>query len=132
MALENSFFRQVMRRFATGVAVVTTCSHSGLIGLIVNSFSSVSLDPPLLLVGIDLNSNTLPHFRQSGSFVVNIPSDQQEQLSRCFATSSKEERYEHFCYASYRHAAAGSPSLTVYLPYRQACPTDGVLCASFS
>jgi flavin reductase (DIM6/NTAB) family NADH-FMN oxidoreductase RutF len=35
-------------------------------------------------------------------------SDQQEQLARCFATSS-EERYEHFCYASYRHAATGSP-----------------------
>lgn len=116
MALENSFFRQVMGRFATGVTIVTTCSHGSLIGLTVNSFCSVSLDPPLVLVCIDLNSSTLPHFRQSGSFVVNILSDQQEQLSRCFATSSRE-RYEHFCYASYRHAATGSPVIDGVLAF---------------
>jgi flavin reductase (DIM6/NTAB) family NADH-FMN oxidoreductase RutF len=73
MALDCSFFRQVMGRFATGVTIVTTCSHGGLVGLTVNSLCSVLLDPLLVLVGIDLNSNTLPHFRQSGSFVVNIP-----------------------------------------------------------
>jgi len=84
MAIEKNFFRQVMGRFATGVTVVTTCVRENLVGLTVNSFCSVSLDPPLVLVCIDLNSSTLPYFRESGSFVVNILSDQQEHLSRCF------------------------------------------------
>jgi len=116
MALESSFFRQVMGRFATGVTIVTTYSHGSLVGLTVNSFCSVSLEPPLVLVCIDLNSSALPHFRQSGSFAVNILSAQQEQLSRCFATSSKE-RYEHFCYASYYLTATGSPVIDGVLAF---------------
>lgn len=108
MAIEKAFFLQVMGRFATGVTVVTTRSHEGLAGLTVNSFCSVSLDPPLVLICIDLNSHTLVYFRKSGSFVVNILTDQQEDLSRCFATPS-QERYEHFCCVSYHFAATGSP-----------------------
>ena len=108
MAIATLFFRQVLSRFATGVTVVTTGSHEGLAGLTVNSFCSVSLDPPLVLVCVDLNSHTLVYFRKSGSFVVNILTDQQEYLSRCFATSS-QERYEHFCHAAYHLAVTGSP-----------------------
>jgi flavin reductase (DIM6/NTAB) family NADH-FMN oxidoreductase RutF len=108
MAIDPLFFRQVMSRFATGITVVTTRSHEGLAGVTVNSFCSVSLDPPLVLVCLDLTSHTLVYFRTSGSFVVNILTDQQEFLSRCFATSS-HERYEHFCHAVYHLAATGSP-----------------------
>ena len=108
MAIEENFFRQVMGRFATGVTVVTTRIRENLVGLTVNSFCSASLDPPLVLVCIDLNSSTLPYFRESGSFVVNILSDQQEHLSRCFATPSRD-RYEHFCHTGYHLAATGAP-----------------------
>ena len=108
MAIENDFFRQVMGHFATGVTVVTTRSERGLSGLTVNSFCSVSLDPPLVLICVALNSQTLPYIRESGTFVVNILTDQQENLSRCFAATS-QERYEHFCHASYNVAATGSP-----------------------
>jgi len=108
MAIEPLFFRQVMSRFTTGITVVTTRSHEGLAGVTVNSFCSVSLDPPLVLVCLDLKSHTLVYFRKSGSFVVNILTDQQEYLSRCFATSS-QERYEHFCHAAYHPAVTGSP-----------------------
>ena len=108
MAIEKDFFRQVMGRFATGVTVVTTRSNKGLSGLTVSSFCSVSLDPPLVLICVDLNSNTLPYIRESGTFAVNILTDRQEHLSRCFATSS-DERYQHFCYASFHVAATGSP-----------------------
>src|SRR6266478_373146 len=107
MAIETNFFRQVMGRFATGVTVVTTRSDKGLSGLTVNSFCSVSLDPPLVLICIDLTSNTLPYIRESGSFAVNILTDRQEHLSRCFATPS-QERHEHFCHASYHVVATGS------------------------
>ncbi len=110
MTIETDFFRQVMGQFATGVTVVTTRSHEGLAGLTVNSFTSVSLDPPLVLICIDLNSMVLPFIRESGIFAVNILTNEQEALSRCFAATS-EERYEHFCHASYHLAATGSPIL---------------------
>ena len=110
MAIEKDFFRQVMSHFATGVTVVTTRSEKGLSGLTVSSFCSVSLDPPLVLICVALNSQTLPYIRESGTFAVNILTDRQEHLSRCFATTS-QERYGHFCHASYHVAATGSPVL---------------------
>ena len=110
MAIEKDFFRQVMGRFATGVTVVTTRSDKGLSGLTVNSFCSVSLEPPLVLICVDLTSNTLSYIRESGVFAVNILTDRQEDFSRCFATSS-EERYAYFCHASFHEAATGSPIL---------------------
>ena len=108
MTIEKDFFRQVMGEFTTGVTVVTTRSHEGLAGLTVNSFTSVSLDPPLVLICIDLYSTALPFIRASGNFAVNVLTSEQEALSRCFATISAE-RYEHFCHASYHTATSGSP-----------------------
>lgn len=108
MTIEKDFFRQVMGQFATGVTVVTACSQGKPAGITVNAFCSVSLDPPLVLVCIDLISHTLPFIRESGSFAVNILTDEQEYLSRCFAGST-QERYEHFCYADFHTAATGAP-----------------------
>jgi flavin reductase (DIM6/NTAB) family NADH-FMN oxidoreductase RutF len=108
MAIEKDFFRQVMGRFATGVTVVTTRNQETLAGLTVNAFCSVSLNPPLVLVCVDLMSATLPVIRESGVFAVNILTDKQEHLSRCFATSSRE-RFECFCHAGYHDAATGAP-----------------------
>jgi flavin reductase (DIM6/NTAB) family NADH-FMN oxidoreductase RutF len=110
MTIEKDFFRQVMGQFTTGVTVVTTRSQDGLAGLTVNSFTSVSLEPPLVLICVDLYSTALPFIRASGSFAVNILTSEQENLSRCFATTSSE-RYEHFCYASFHLASTGSPIL---------------------
>ena len=105
-----------MGQFATGVTVVTTRSQETLAGLTVNSFASVSLDPPLVLICIDLNSMVLPFLRASRTFAVNILTSEQEALSRCFATTS-EERYEHFCHASYHIAATGSPIIDEVLAF---------------
>jgi len=110
MTIEKDFFRQVMGQFTTGVTVVTARSQDGLAGLTVNSFTSVSLEPPLVLICVDLYSTALPFIRASGSFAVNILTSEQENLSRCFATTSSE-RYEHFCHASFHVAATGSPIL---------------------
>jgi flavin reductase (DIM6/NTAB) family NADH-FMN oxidoreductase RutF len=116
MAIEKAFFRQVMGRFATGVTVVTT-SHGGVLaGLTVNSFTSVSLNPPLILVCIDNRSSTLPLLRESGVFVVNMLTEEQENLSRGFATNS-EERFKHFMNASYHTAATGAPVLDHVLAF---------------
>src|ERR1700674_3947599 len=110
MTIEKEFFRQVMGQFATGVTVVATATDAGLSGLTVNSFTSVSLNPPLVLVCIDLTSQTLPFLRASGHFAVSFLTNEQEALSRCFATTSNEH-YDRFCHASYHIAATGSPIL---------------------
>jgi flavin reductase (DIM6/NTAB) family NADH-FMN oxidoreductase RutF len=110
MALDTDFFRKVMGHFATGVTIATTRGQAGVAGLTVNSFTSVSLNPLLVLICVDLHSQALPFFRESGVFAVNILTQEQEALSNCFATSS-EERYTHFCHAPYDTAATGSPIL---------------------
>src|SRR5260370_30911346 len=110
MTIEKDFFREVQGQFTTGVTVLTARSQYGLAGLTVISFSSVSLDPPLVLICVDLYSTALPFIRASGNFAVNVVTSEQEALSRCFATTSAE-RYEHFCNASYHIASTGSPIL---------------------
>jgi flavin reductase (DIM6/NTAB) family NADH-FMN oxidoreductase RutF len=116
MTIDTVFFRKTAGQFATGVSVVTTWSQGAPAGLTVNAFCSVSLDPPLILVCIDLNSTTLPAIRESGIFAVNILTNDQERLSRCFATSS-EERYQDFCHASFHSAATGAPVLDNVLAF---------------
>lgn len=116
MAIEKIFFRQVMGHFATGVTVVTTNSKGVLGGLTVNSFCSVSLDPPLVLVCVELQSNTIPLFRESGIFAVNMLTEEQEELSRCFATPNKD-RFGAFCHAPNYTVATGAPVLTDVLAF---------------
>ncbi|GCF09585.1 flavin reductase family protein [Dictyobacter arantiisoli] len=116
MAIEKALFRQVMGRFTTGVTVVTTSSQGVLAGLTVNSFCSVSLNPPLVLICIDTRSTTLPLFRESNIFAVNILTAQQEQWSRGFATNSSE-RFEHFCHAPYHTASTGAPVIDDVLAF---------------
>lgn len=116
MALDKSFYRQVLGHFTTGVAILTTRSSAGLAGMTINSFCSVSLSPPLVLVCVDRGSYTLPGLRESGIFVVNILTDQQEHLARGFARPS-EARYKHFCYANYWLAATGAPVLSDALAF---------------
>ena len=116
MAIEKEFFRQVMGRFATGVTVVTTRSQGEIGGLTVNAFCSVSLNPPLVLVCVDNKSNTLPLFRASKIFAVNMLTDKQEDLSQGFATNNKE-RYENFYHASYHTAATGAPIIDNVLAF---------------
>lgn len=116
MTIETGFFRQVAGQFATGVSVVTTCSQGKPAGITVNAFCSVSLDPPLVLVCIDLISHTLPLIRESGAFAVNMLTSEQEYLSRCFAGSTPE-RYENFCHASFHVAATGAPIIDETLAF---------------
>jgi 3-hydroxy-9,10-secoandrosta-1,3,5(10)-triene-9,17-dione monooxygenase reductase component len=78
-------FRTVLRRFATGVAVVTTWDGNRPWGTTVNSFSSVSLRPPLVLVAFDRGRRIVPALRSSGRYAVNILGEDQQALSDCFA-----------------------------------------------
>jgi flavin reductase (DIM6/NTAB) family NADH-FMN oxidoreductase RutF len=87
MALDAKEFRNAMGHFATGVTVVTTLDKNGQpTGITANAFTSVSLNPPLVLVCIDKNAQCRPSFDESKAFAVNILSRGQEELSRRFAT----------------------------------------------
>lgn len=77
--------RRALGRFAAGVTVVTTCVRTGgAIGLTVKSFSSVSLDPPLVLWSINHMSRSLEEFRKAGRFAVNVLSTHRRDLATCF------------------------------------------------
>jgi flavin reductase (DIM6/NTAB) family NADH-FMN oxidoreductase RutF len=88
MAFDPRELRRVMGLFATGVTVITTRDASGRpFGLTANAVTSVSLEPPLLLICVDRKAETFPHFFDSKLFVLNILAAHQEELSRRFATS---------------------------------------------
>lgn len=79
-------FRRVMGCFATGVAVVTTSADGEPHGLTVNSLTSVSLDPLILLVCLSTGSRTGAAIRRRGRFAVNLLAGDQEDLSRRFVS----------------------------------------------
>ena len=85
-------FRQALGCFATGVTVITTASPTnGRAGLTVNSFSSVSLDPPLVLWSLSLHAPSLPAFQGSPYFAVNVLAADQADLSTRFATPAEDK-----------------------------------------
>jgi flavin reductase (DIM6/NTAB) family NADH-FMN oxidoreductase RutF len=88
MKFDRRAFRNALGCFATGVTVVTTVTDTGdPVGLTANSFSSVSLDPPLVLFCLDRASHNLAAFQASGRFAVNVLSDDQRDLSVRFSTT---------------------------------------------
>ena len=97
-ALDERHLRNALGRFATGVTVVTTRTADGkLEGLTANSFSAVSLDPPIVLWSPRASAPSLPSFEAAGHFAVNVLSASQHGLCRRFATPSRDkfESVEH-------------------------------------
>lgn len=88
-------FRALCGRFATGVAVITARRDTGrLEGVTVNSFTSLSLDPPLVLFCLDKNAGTFPTFEHTRHFAVNILAADQRALSDRFAAIGLEDRFD--------------------------------------
>lgn len=86
--------RQALGRFATGVTIVTTMAPDGKpLGLTVNSFNSLSLDPPLVLWSLRRSSGSLGAFHAAPRFAVNVLTEGQAELSRDFA-SRKAQRFD--------------------------------------
>lgn len=82
---DSSAFRQAMGKFCTGVTVVTTTRGSDVVGMTANSFTSVSLEPPLVLVSVGKNLSMHEWIREAGSFGVTILSAAQVDASNYFA-----------------------------------------------
>jgi len=114
MPIDKTELRRVMGHFPTGVTVVTTISKAGkLYGLTANSFTSVSLVPPLLLVCVDKRAESYPCFEESKCFTVNFLAEDQEDLSRRFATTGVDK----FEGVGYRMGANQAPILNGVLAY---------------
>ncbi len=80
-------------QFATGVAIATVLDSGGTpYGMTINSFTSVSLDPPLVLICIDRKARILEHFLTSDFFAINILRENQQALSERFART-EEDRF---------------------------------------
>jgi flavin reductase (DIM6/NTAB) family NADH-FMN oxidoreductase RutF len=92
MAFDQRDFRTALGHFATGITVVTACSRDGeLLGVTVNSFNSVSLDPPLILFSLEREALSRPAFEIAGAFAVNILSCSQTVLSQNFARTQGDK-----------------------------------------
>ena len=107
-ALDNQErLRQALGCFGTGVTVVTIFSPDGPFGMTVNSFSSVSLDPPLILWSVDKGSERCAYFESAQRFTVNVLQESQRQLAIDFASNPIAFRD-----AQWHEGANGSPVLT--------------------
>ena len=103
-------FRRALGCFPTGVAIITTSDANGRpVGLTCNSFSSVSLDPPLVLWSLRKQSKLLPAFLDHPAFAVNLLTDDQSELSARFASGAIEDK---FAGVPYTVADGGAPLLT--------------------
>ena len=83
--------REVLGHFASGVTVVTALTEDGPIGFTCQSFSSLSLDPPLVVFAPGRASTTWPRLRQIGRFCVNVLAEGQDELSRAFARAGTDK-----------------------------------------
>jgi flavin reductase (DIM6/NTAB) family NADH-FMN oxidoreductase RutF len=87
----QDYFRSILGHFATGVAVVTAFDGSEPIGMTVQSFCSLSLDPPLILLCPARTSTTWPRIEARKKLCINLLAENQEHLARQFARSGTDK-----------------------------------------
>jgi flavin reductase (DIM6/NTAB) family NADH-FMN oxidoreductase RutF len=117
-------YRAVMGSFVTGVTVVTTLDDPagpGLqpqpFGTTVNSFTSVSLDPPLVLITVGRERSIHPVLARTRRFAVNILAEDGQGLSDCFAGAPSAIPRSAFCGAAWQPSAHGTPLLDAALAW---------------
>jgi flavin reductase (DIM6/NTAB) family NADH-FMN oxidoreductase RutF len=106
--IEQHHFRRVCSKYATGITILTVLDSLGAPhGMTVNSFTSVSLSPPLILVCIDRQTPILSHFKPGTRFGVNVLHEEQKELSTWFARSG----HDRFSGMEWRAGETGVPIL---------------------
>lgn len=104
--IDPLLFRRVLGCHATGVAVITAVAVDGQsVGMAVTSFTSISLDPPLVAFCPDKRSSTWPKIEKAGRFCVNLLAEEQEAVCRAFATPTPDK----FADIDYSITANGVP-----------------------
>ena len=108
-SVDCDLLRDVAGTFATGVTVVTTRTDDGLFGCTANAVTSLSLEPPLMLVCLDRSTKTHPRLLEARAFAINIvrAGDGAEELCRLFAGKSEHK----FDGVAWHEGVTGSPVL---------------------
>ncbi len=106
-SFDDARFRQVLGHFPTGVCVVAAVHDDAAVGLAIGSFFSVSLEPPLVAFCPAKTSSTWPKLRQVGRFCVNVLAEDQEDVSRVFASKAADK----FAGLAWDRSPLGSPRL---------------------
>ena len=107
-------FRAVMRRFPTGVTVVTTIFDGVPKGFTANAFSSVSAQPPMVLICVNRQARSHPLISRAGHFCVNLLRLDQQSIAERFASHEPVNPFESIPYTT---ATTGSPILENTLAY---------------
>lgn len=110
MSVDKALFRQVMGHFATGVTIVTAQWDGQCHGMTANSFTSVSLDPTLVLVCVNREARTHQFVADAGAFAVNILSEDQQRIAELF--SRRWDGTDRFAELDHRHGPTGSPIIS--------------------
>ena len=105
--VDPRLLRDVLGHFASGVTVVTAGTATGPIGFTCQSFSSLSLDPPLVVFAPARTSRTWPRLREIGAFCVNVLAEDQSDVSARFAHSGTDK----FAGVGFRSSPHGAPVL---------------------
>jgi flavin reductase (DIM6/NTAB) family NADH-FMN oxidoreductase RutF len=116
MPFDPNLFRQVLGRFATGVTVITVCKDDLKRGMTANAFTSVSLNPPLILVSVDKKADTHSLMIEAEAFCVNILPEHRREWSDWWAGKAPKD-VDQFANMPYSTKATGSPVLDECLGY---------------
>ncbi len=111
MSIDPKEFRTALGRFATGVTVVTAKTQTEARGMTANAFSSLSLDPPLVLVCYDNRAASLQIVRDAKKFAINFLSEEQKSASDWFAGKGRDAE-DQFAGIPHEIGANGAPLLT--------------------
>ncbi len=106
-AIDSAHYRSVLGHFATGITIVTAMGNDGPVGFTCQSFSALSLEPPLIWIAPATSSSTWPLIAEVGSFTVNVLGAEQEPLARAFAKSGADK----FAGVGYDLGVSGAPRL---------------------
>ncbi len=110
MRIDAADFRRVLGHWATGVAIVATRSAAGdPVGLTANALSSLSLNPPLVLICVDKTSDSHEHFRVTRAFSVNMLPVSAERVARRFAGDDAASKFEG---VDWEERVTGAPVLS--------------------
>lgn len=112
-SFDGRAFRDTLGHFCTGVVVATGCQNEEPAGLAAQSFSSLSLDPPLVLICPAKTSTSWPKIRASGAYCINILGDDQKRVCDVFAQSGIDK----FADLKWRQGSSGSPIIEDILAY---------------
>ena len=108
MSLDSEMFRKAMRQVAQPVTVVTVRDANGLYGMTASSFTSISLDPPLVLISVGETNSTCGRIEAVGNFAVNVLGAEQYTIGETFAQTGSEKNAS-FAHIPHRFEVTGAP-----------------------